>query len=353
MAKKENRSINPKVSKRFVKGRKQTLSVETLTEGVLSGDRVLLGKAITYVESEHPTHQQIAAKLVENCLPHATGTLRIGITGSPGVGKSTFIEAIGQHILAQGEQLAVLAVDPSSQLSRGSILGDKTRMESLATDERAFIRPSPSGTTLGGVAQKTRETITLCEAAGYKNIIIETVGVGQSEITVHSMVDCFLLLLLPGAGDDLQGIKRGIVEMADILVVNKADEDRIKLAQRSQRAYKNALHLFPPKENNWIPKVLNCSALQGQGIDQIWSMILAFQKHTLENGYFEEHRINQSKYWLHESIKHQLQQLFYQHRTVDDLAKIESAVIAGNISPFRAAQELINQFIAQVKEDNS
>lgn len=351
MAKKENRSINPEASKRFSKGKKRLLSVERLTEGILSGDRILLSKAITYIESEHPQHQEIAAKVIENCLPHANRSIRIGITGSPGVGKSTFIETIGNYLLSKEKKLAVLAVDPSSQISRGSILGDKTRMQVLAADDRAFIRPSPAGTALGGVAQKTRETIILCEAAGYNHLLIETVGVGQSEIAVHSMVDCFLLLLLPGAGDDLQGIKRGIVEMADIMVVNKADEDRQRLAQDSKNAYRTALHLFPPKENNWIPKVMTCSALQNIGITEIWDTIEQYKKHTLENGHFQAKRIQQSSYWLKESIQEHLQRVFYENaRVKSQLEQVSSAVIAGEVSPFRAAQELVKGFIQSAKE---
>jgi len=302
MPKKENRSINPDASKRFAK--------------------------------------------------HTNESIRIGITGSPGVGKSTFIESIGNHLLSKDQKLAVLAVDPSSQISRGSILGDKTRMQLLAADDRAFIRPSPAGTALGGVARKTRETIILCEAAGYDTILVETVGVGQSEIAVHSMVDCFLLLLLPGAGDDLQGIKRGIVEMADILIVNKADEDRLQLARDSQSAYKTALHLFPPKENNWIPKVMACSALQHKGIDEIWETIQQFKKHNLKNGFFDHRRIQQAKYWLQESINRQLTSLFYNNEAVKSkLDQTESEVTAGKSSPFRASETLIRQFVQSLKDN--
>ncbi len=354
MSKKENRSINPEASKRFGKGKKRILDLETLTKGVLSGDRVLLSKAITYIESELPEHQKIASDLIENCLPYANNSLRIGITGSPGVGKSTFIESLGNHLLSLDHKLAVLAVDPSSQISKGSILGDKTRMQELAADNRAFIRPSPAGVALGGVAQKTRETIILCEAAGYDTILIETVGVGQSEIAVHSMVDCFMLLLLPGAGDDLQGIKRGIVEMADIVVVNKADEERMNLAKESKQAYKNALHLFPPKENNWIPKVMTCSALKNTGIKEVWNTVEAYKKHTTENNYFEHHRIQQSKYWLFESINYQLKSLFYNDKKIkDQIDQVESEVTAEKVSPFRAAQKLIDQFIKKDQSDSS
>ena len=346
MSKKENRSINPDAAKQFSKAKKELISIEVLTKGVLSGDRVLLSKAITYIESENPQHQVIAKELIENCLPYANNALRVGVSGSPGVGKSTFIESIGKHILQQDHRLAVLTVDPSSQVSHGSILGDKTRMQELATDNRAFIRPSPAGTTLGGVAQKTRETIILCEAAGYDIVFVETVGVGQSETAVHSMVDCFLLLLLPGAGDDLQGIKRGIVEMADIVIVNKADEDRIKLAKESMSAYKNALHLFPPKESNWIVPTLSCSALQNIGIDKIWETIINYKNETTENGYFKRNRINQAKYWLHESINDQLKQLFYNNKNIKSrLDQIESEVTNGRVSPFRASEDLIRYFL--------
>ncbi|MFT5166542.1 MAG: LAO/AO transport system kinase [Saprospiraceae bacterium] len=346
MAKKENRSINPDAAKRFVKEKKQLISSKVLTEGVLAGDRVLLSKAITYIESENPVHQEIAKELIENCLPYANKALRIGVTGSPGVGKSTFIEVMGKQVLQQGHKLAVLAVDPSSQISHGSILGDKTRMQELAADDRAFIRPSPAGAALGGVAQKTRETIILCEAAGYDTVFVETVGVGQSETTVHAMVDCFLLLLLPGAGDDLQGIKRGIVEMADIVIVNKADEDRIRLANESMSAYKNALHLFPAKESNWVVPVMACSALQSTGIDEIWETINQYKSQTDKNGYFEHNRIRQSKYWLYESINNQLRQLFYKNENIKNrLDQIEREVTTGKISPFRAAEDLIRYFI--------
>lgn len=349
MSEKENRSINPKASQRINRSKKKAISLEALKAGILNGDRVLLSRAITFVESHLPSHQKIAQELIDFCMPHAEDkALKIGITGSPGVGKSTFIEALGTYLIEQEQKLAVLAVDPSSQVSKGSILGDKTRMEKLANHPNAFVRPSPAGLTLGGVAQKTRETIILCEAAGYETIFIETVGVGQSEIAVHSMVDCFLLLLLPGAGDDLQGIKRGIVEMADIILVNKAEEDRLQLAKASQRAYKNALHLFPPKENNWIPQVLICSALQNQYIEEAWKKIMAFKKHNKANGYLQHRRTEQSRYWLHESINHRLNQLFQNNEVVaEKLSAIEADVVAGKLSPFRAAEYLIRTFLEQ------
>lgn len=344
MAEKENRSINPDASRQFANSKKQEIQVDTLIQGILSGDRVALGKAITYIESENQKHQEIASLIIEKCLPHTDQALRIGITGSPGVGKSTFIETLGKHIISQGKKLAVLAVDPSSQISKGSILGDKTRMQELAANELAFIRPSPAGTALGGVARKTRETIILCEAAGYDTIFIETVGVGQSEITVHSMVDCFLLLLLPGAGDDLQGIKRGIVEMADLLIVNKADGDREKMARDSMKAYKAALHLFPAS-NIWAPKVMTCSALKNQGIQEIWETIGMFKSTMIENGQFELTRNEQSKFWLNESIKAELRNRFFNDPNMQSkIESMESDVINGKISPFRAANDLMNFF---------
>jgi len=258
------------------------------------------------------------------------------------VGKSTFIEAFGTHLTELGRKVAVLAIDPSSQMSRGSILGDKTRMENLSANENAFIRPSPAADSLGGVARKTRETIILCEAAGFDTILIETVGVGQSEIAVHSMVDFFLLLLLPGAGDELQGIKRGIVEMADLLVVNKADGDRLPLAKQAKKEYRNAIHLFPAQESGWIPKVEICSALEEIGITEIWKSVLSYQQITKENSFFENNRKEQAKFWLHSSIQDKLKQLFHENEAVKkQLANVEKAVLNGEISSFKGADELL------------
>jgi LAO/AO transport system kinase len=345
--KKENPlSINPDAAKDYLNRKKNQPNVTQLTEGILKGNRVLLSQAITLVESENPEHQNIAQQIIENCLPHSGKSIRIGITGSPGVGKSTFIEAIGKHLTNLDHRLAVLAIDPSSQLSKGSILGDKTRMAKLSADPNAFIRPSPAGNSLGGVARKTRETIILCEAAGFDTIFVETVGVGQSEMTVHSMVDFFLLLLLPGAGDELQGIKRGIVEMADLIAVNKADGDRIEAAKLAKRQYRNALHLFPPKENNWIPSVVPCSALNNQGIDEIWKTIIDFQQKMTANQYFQKKRQQQSLQWFHESIDGLLKELFYQNSdTKNELDKIEKAILEGKQSPFRAAKNLLESFL--------
>ena len=326
-----------------------TLSVETYVEGIRSGDRVMLGRAITLVESARPEHQALAQEVIARLLAEAPAdqstTLRVGITGAPGVGKSTFIEALGMHLTGQGKRVAVLAIDPSSTLSRGSILGDKTRMEQLSVNELAFIRPSPSGDSLGGVARKTRETILLVEAAGYDTVLIETVGVGQSEIAVHSMTDVFLLLLLPGAGDELQGIKRGIVEMADVLAVNKADGDRTQLANQARAHYLNATHLLPAKPSGWSPQVLACSATEGTGIPEIWAALQAYQSQTLSNGFFSENRRQQAGYWLRESLEASLRQLFYGNPAVRaQLEAVEPEVLAGRMSPFAAAQVIMSSF---------
>ncbi len=334
-----NQSINPNLrAKRKAHPRK----AEDYVAGIVQGNRVVLSKAITLVESTLPKHQALAQDIIEQCLPYAGKARRIGITGSPGVGKSTFIEALGQQLTSLGQQIAILAIDPSSQVSKGSILGDKTRMIELAANERAFVRPSPAGTTLGGVARKTRETIILCEAAGFDTIIIETVGVGQSEIAVHSMVDCFLLLLLPGAGDELQGIKRGIVEMADILCINKADGNRVALAKRARQEYRNALHLFPPKTSGWTPKVLSCSALEKQGIDDLWETVVAYFEQTTTSAYLAQKRAEQSKFWLQETIDAALRDWFMQQPQVAaQLADIEQAVLARKISSFKGADLLL------------
>lgn len=314
--------------------------------GILEGSRVMLSQAITLIESTRPEHQKLAQEIIGLCLPHSGHSIRIGITGSPGVGKSTFIEALGLLLLEQGRRLAVLAIDPSSKVSKGSILGDKTRMEKLSGSEAAFIRPSPAGESLGGVARKTRESIILCEAAGYDTIIIETVGVGQSETAVHSMADFFLLLLLPGAGDELQGIKRGIVEMADLIAVNKADGERLPLAKRARQEYRNALHLFPPKESGWAPKVEVCSATTGLGIPEAWQQVLSHWKTTEENGYFLKNRRNQAYYWLRESINQQLLAAFAQDPAVQEKRKaVEQAVLEGKLSPFQGAEELVALFL--------
>ncbi|MDX2134444.1 MAG: methylmalonyl Co-A mutase-associated GTPase MeaB [Saprospiraceae bacterium] len=318
-------------------------SVTELADGIRRGDRVLLGRAITLVESTAPAHQAQAGELMAALQAYApVQTFRVGITGSPGVGKSTFIEALGKHLAGQGQKVAVLAVDPTSQVSGGSILGDKTRMEQLSVDPLAFIRPSPAGDSLGGVARKTRETIALVEAAGYGVVLVETVGVGQSETAVHRMTDAFLLLLLPGAGDELQGIKRGIVEMADLLVVNKADGDRVQLANQARAHYLNALHLFPAKENGWTPRVLACSATEGTGIADVWATLETYKKTAQDNGFFDKNRQVQAHYWFRDALEQELRTAFYRHPAVQEkLNMLEEAVAAGRMSPFAAAREVL------------
>jgi LAO/AO transport system kinase len=301
------------------------------------------------VESARPEHQAQAQVIIEQLLAQKKGneSLRIGITGAPGVGKSTFIEAFGMYLIEKGYKVAVLAIDPSSQLSKGSILGDKTRMERLSSASMAFIRPSPSGDSLGGVARKTRESILLVEAAGYDVVLIETVGVGQSETVVRSMTDIFLLLLLPGAGDELQGIKRGIVEMADILVVNKSDGDRIKLANQAKAHYINATHLLPAAPSAWSPKVLTCSALDNIGIAEIWETMEKYLKLTKENGFFDHNRALQAKHWLQEALFEGWKARFFNNTLVQEaMKKLEIEVEEGKISPFAAAEKILQLKIA-------
>lgn len=322
--------------------RKQT-SPETFIEKILEGDITFLSRAITLIESTNAKHQEKANTILNACIPYANKSIRIGITGVPGVGKSTFIEAFGKYLTGLGKKVAVLAVDPSSSVNKGSILGDKTRMEELVTDKNAFIRPSPSGTSLGGVAQKTKESILLCEAAGFDTIIVETVGVGQSETAVHAMVDFFLLLKLSGAGDELQGIKRGIIEMADAIVINKADGDNVKNAKIAKVEFNRALHLYPPKENGWQPKVMVASALNNTGIENIHAMINEYIKSTKESGSFEKRRNNQNKHWLFTTINNQLKKRFYNNPNIEELLKLELEKIEnGKTTPFYAANNLLN-----------
>lgn len=322
--------------------RKNIPSAKELTEGILHGNKTALGRAITLVESTNITHLNRANEIIENCLTHTKNSIRVGITGVPGVGKSTFIETFGLHLTALGKKVAVLAVDPTSSISKGSILGDKTRMEELVKDPNAFIRPSPSGSSLGGVARKTRESIILCEAAGYDVILIETVGVGQSETAVHGMVDFFLLLKLAGAGDELQGIKRGIMEMADAIVINKADGDNLKRAKIAKTEFTRALHLYPPKENGWIPKVLTCSALENKGIQKIWELVDTYLEENKNRGGFQLKRREQNKYWLLQTVEDQLKQKFYQNKEVKVLLdRLLIEVMDSKISPFKAAEKLL------------
>lgn len=338
----ENRPdfINHKASRQPVK--KVQKSVAEYVDGILAGNRVLLSQAITLVESIQPRHTEKAQKIVEACLPHAGQSFRVGVTGTPGVGKSSFIEALGLYLCEKGEKIAVLAIDPSSQRSQGSILGDKTRMQSLSIHDNAFIRPSPAGDSLGGVARQTREIMVLCEAAGYQNILIETVGVGQSETAVHSMVDFFLLLLLPGAGDELQGIKKGVVEMADLIAINKTDGDRIQIAKESKKAYRNALHLFPPTDSGWIPEVMTCSALKQEGIDLIWNKCMDYQKMATASSFLQNHRKEQAGYWLEERIHNDIRLFLSQNPVMKKaLERIESEVLSHQKTAYQGAKEVM------------
>lgn len=335
-------SINPKEFDRF-RGRGLSLSLNDYVAGIKNGDRTILSRAITLIESTRGEHRELAQQIIESCLPGTSKSVRIGITGVPGVGKSTFIESMGNHVIKQGHKLAVLTIDPSSARTKGSILGDKTRMETLANNDSAYIRPSPAAGSLGGVARKTRETIYLCEAAGYDTIFIETVGVGQSETAVHSMVDFFLLLMLAGAGDELQGIKRGIMEMADLIAINKTDSSPDKQVRQATREFNNALHLYPTPESGWNPQVTTCSALQGTGIGDIWNIIQHYIKEVTANGFWETNRNRQAKHWMYETINHQLLDEFYRHSKVKDhLTDIEQQVLEGKMSSFKAAQMLLD-----------
>jgi LAO/AO transport system kinase len=317
-------------------------SVDQFVSHIINNNISYLSRAITLVESNNSKHQEKATQILEKCLPYANKSIRIGITGVPGVGKSTFIEAFGKYLTSIGKKVAVLAIDPSSSLQKGSILGDKTRMNDLALDGNAFIRPSPSGDSLGGVARKTREAITLCEAAGFDIIIIETVGVGQSEVAVHAMVDFFLLLKLANAGDELQGIKRGIIEMADAIAINKADGDAEKNAKVAKNEFARALHLYPIKESIWTPKVITCSALNNIGIDLIYKMIEEYIVLTKKNGYFQKNRNKQNKDWLFETINDGLKNQFYNDKKVQELLKLQLKKIENQeINPFQAAKEIL------------
>ncbi len=325
--------------------KKRRLSQEEYVNGILSGDRLILSRAITLVESTNSDDMSMAEKVLAQLIPHSGNSIRIGITGVPGVGKSTFIEAFGTHVTNLGRKLAVLTIDPSSQLTKGSILGDKTRMEELSRNPNAFIRPSASGTTLGGVSNKTREVILLCEAAGFDTLFVETVGVGQSETLVKGMVDFFLLLMLSGAGDELQGIKKGIMEMADAVVINKADGDNIKPSKRAKAEYQNALHLFPAAESGWVPTVKLCSSLQNTGLEEIWEMIEKYLAQTRGNGFFEENRKRQQVNWMHEHITSLLKAQFYENAEIKTvipgiLKKVES----GELPALNAANQLLSMF---------
>jgi len=339
------KTLSSVVASQIQQFRRKQPSAEELITKILNGDKTALSRAITLVESTNPEHLDKANTIIQACLPHANKSIRIGITGVPGVGKSTFIEAFGKHITSLGRKVAVLTVDPSSTISHGSILGDKTRMEELVKDENAFIRPSASGETLGGVARKTRETIILCEACGFDTIIIETVGVGQSETAVHSMVDFFLLLKISGAGDELQGIKRGIMEMADAIIINKADGDNIAKAKLAKTEFNRALHLFPAKKSGWIPIASTCSSYTKEGIDAVWKTISDYFELVKSNHYFEEKRQNQNQFWMMETINEQLKSNFYNHPEIIKLLEKNRLAVASNKkSPFSAAMELLNTY---------
>jgi LAO/AO transport system kinase len=329
---------------------KKRLSLSEYYEGIIRQNRVALGQAITLVESHLPEDAAIASALLDKILPHTGNTLRIGITGVPGVGKSTFIETFGNHLLEGGKKLAILTIDPSSQLTHGSILGDKTRMESLSKNPHAFIRPTASGSVLGGVANRTRECMLLCEAAGFDVVIIETVGTGQSETVVKNMVDFFLLLMLAGAGDELQGIKKGIMEMADAVVITKADGDNVSKATKAAAEYQHALHLFQPAANGWIPKVLTCSATENKGIAAVWLLIQDFKERTESKGYFHRNREEQNVLWMFESFNGLVRSHMQQSPSLQEALKaIEAEVRNKKLSPLHASQQLLQHFLQAQK----
>ena len=340
-------TVNPYLKKRV---QRKQYTADEYVAGILDGNITILSQAVTLVESSLHEHQEVAQEIIEKCLPHAGKSVRVGITGVPGAGKSTSIDSFGMHLINAGHKLAVLAIDPSSERSKGSILGDKTRMEALSREKNAFIRPSPSAGSLGGVARKTRETIVLCEAAGFDTIFVETVGVGQSETAVHSMVDFFLLIQLAGTGDELQGIKRGIMEMADAIIINKADGDNIKKAELAAAQFRNALHLFPPSDSGWSPKVLTYSGYYGLGIKEIWDMVNEYVAFTKKNGYFNYKRNEQAKYWMYESINDSLRNKFYTNPEVEKMLQpTERQVLNNEISSFVAAKRMIDLFLKNIQ----
>ncbi|MDM8532602.1 methylmalonyl Co-A mutase-associated GTPase MeaB [Anaerolineales bacterium HSG25] len=325
--------------------RRRRLTIDDYVQGVLNQDRMVLARTITLIESNSPAHQEMAQAVLRQLLPHTGGSIRVGITGVPGVGKSTFIEALGCFLLEQGHRVAVLAVDPTSSVTKGSILGDKTRMEQLTRDVNAFIRPSPSSGTLGGVGRKSRETMLVCEAAGFDVLLIETVGVGQSETMVRSMVDFFLLLMLAGAGDELQGIKKGIMELADTLLINKADGDNLAPARLAKADYNRALHYLAPATDGWRTRAYTCSALTGEGIDKIWSIVQDFQQKTSESGVFAQRRKIQTVAWVYAMIEEHLKQRFFSHpEVVAAQPLVETSVLNGELTATMAVQMLLGKF---------
>lgn len=317
-------------------------STNEYVDGILSGNRSVLSRAITLIESTNETHHEQAFEIIEKCLPHSGNSIRVGITGVPGVGKSTFIDALGKYLINMENKVAVLAVDPSSTKTKGSILGDKTRMENLSANENAYVRPSPSAGSLGGVTATTRETMLLCEAAGYNIILIETVGVGQSETEVANMVDFFMLLMLAGAGDELQGIKRGIMEMADAVIINKADGDNVAPANKAAQLYRNALGLFPPTALGWVPQVTTCSALENTQITDCWNLVSDYMSLANEKNGLQAKRKKQLSNWFNHAVESELKRKFFHSPEVESrLNELKTQVIEGMISPIAAARKLI------------
>ena len=341
-------SVNVDSVKNFKKLIRTKINPNEIADAIIEGNVSILSRAITLIESSLPSHQELAQQVIERCLPLSGNSVRIGITGVPGVGKSTFIEALGSVVTSAGSKLAVLAIDPSSDRSKGSILGDKTRMEKLSINPRAFIRPSPAAGSLGGVARKTRETVILCEAAGFDTIFIETVGVGQSEVSVHSMVDFFLLLLLPGSGDELQGIKRGIMEMADSIAITKADGSNLIKAQQAVSEYTTALHLFPPSPIGWTPKVITCSAKENKGMHELWQLVIDYLDLARKKDYFVARRKEQAKYWMHETIINTITNNFYNKKYLKEkLNEMEGMLYKNELSPFQAAQYILDLYFSK------
>jgi GTPase len=337
--------INPEVLSKTGRKRRRKYTAKEYVDAIIAGNRTILSQAITLVESSLPEHYETAQEIIEKCLPYSSHSIRIGVTGVPGAGKSTFIESFGMHLTGSGRKIAVLTIDPSSKQSGGSILGDKTRMERLSTHPSAFIRPSPTAGSPGGVARKTRETIILCEAAGFDTILVETVGVGQSETAVSSMVDFFLLLMLAGAGDELQGIKRGIMEMADLIVITKADGANRMPAEQALLSYQCALRLLPPKASGWKPEVLTCSARENRGIAELWDIILNYKDITSGSGYFEEFRKQQAVIRMHSTILEHLNSSFYNTQAIKQMIPgIENQLCSGQITSYKAAVGLLDKY---------
>ncbi len=342
--------INPSLQNKINNLKKEKPNVDILFNGIKSGDRTLLSRAITLIESKLPEDRKAANELIKRCLPYSGKSFRIGITGTPGAGKSTFIESFGLYLIEKGNNIAVLAIDPTSSRTKGSILGDKTRMESLSVSKNAFIRPSASGGSLGGVSRSTRESIILCEAAGFNIIFVETVGVGQSETEVSKMVDFFLLLMITGAGDELQGIKRGIMEMADMIVINKADGENLNKAIQTSSQYKKAIHLFPASPSGWKPDVITVSSLYHKGLNNLWNHIEKYQKITLQNGFFKKNRIQQLLYVFEETLQQGVfEHFFNQQKIKKQIEDIKSKILNGETSPYEAAELLLEIIFKEKK----